>query len=206
MLSEARGLSQGQDQIVLPKPLEQSQMRESSISPFRDLMKMVVENHKREMKNIAQEGLLPLFFHMSDQTWSVAKASGEALLAAADLLKRKQLQHQARTQQTWRIGECLLKQDRSRAQEFLNRSLLYLKNAQASLREEAMRFIGLAERHLRDASKEKLAKICRALQALEKDSEPSICSLAAQTIVILSSARKWQRSRWILRALCCWHG
>nr|XP_021150236.1 uncharacterized protein LOC110362641 isoform X3 [Columba livia] len=165
---------------------EQSQMRESSISPFRDLMKMVVENHKREMKNIAQEGLLPLFFHMSDQTWSVAKASGEALLAAADLLKRKQLQHQARTQQTWRIGECLLKQDRSRAQEFLNRSLLYLKNAQASLREEAMRFI--------------------ALQALEKDSEPSICSLAAQTIVILSSARKWQRSRWILRALCCWHG
>ncbi|KAK2546009.1 hypothetical protein Q9966_000490 [Columba livia] len=52
---------------------ELSQMRESSISLFRDLMKMVVENHKRQMKGIAQASLLPLFFHMSDQVWSVAK-------------------------------------------------------------------------------------------------------------------------------------
>nr|XP_021138622.1 maestro heat-like repeat-containing protein family member 7 [Columba livia] len=183
---------------------ELSQMRESSISLFRDLMKMVVENHKRQMKSIAQASLLPLFFHMSDQVRSVAKAAQEALIAAAELLKRKQLQHLAQTQQTWRTGEYLLKQDRRRAKEFLNRSRPYLKNEQASLREAAVRFIGLAARHLRDASEVELAEICSALQPLETDSEPSLCCLAAQTIAILSSSRKQPRSRWSLRALCCW--
>ena len=37
------------------------------------------------------------------------QASGEALLAAAELLKWKQLRHLLQTQQTWRIGECLVR-------------------------------------------------------------------------------------------------
>ncbi|KAK2523260.1 hypothetical protein Q9966_012149 [Columba livia] len=129
---------------------ELSQLRESSISLFRDLMKMVVRNDKREMKNTVRRGLLPLFFRMSDQVQSVAK----------------------------------LEQDRSRAEEYLSQSLPYLRDAQASLREAALRFI--------------------AIQPLEQDSEPSICSLASQTIVIVCSSWKRPRSRWTLRALCCW--
>ncbi|KAK2511886.1 hypothetical protein Q9966_016534 [Columba livia] len=163
---------------------ELSQLRESSISLFRDLMKMVVRSDKREMKNTVRRGLLPLFFRMSDQVQSVAKVAREALLGAAELLKWKQLQHLVQTQQTWRIGECLLEQDRSRAQELLSQSLPYLRDAQASLREAAVRFI--------------------ALQPLELDSEPSICSLAAQTIRILGNPREQPRSRWTLRGLCCW--
>ncbi|KAK2514603.1 hypothetical protein Q9966_015666 [Columba livia] len=129
---------------------ELSQLRESSISLFRHLMKMVVRNDKREMKNTVRRGLLPLFFRMSDQVQSVAK----------------------------------LEQDRSRAEEYLSQSLLYLGDAQASLQEAALRFI--------------------AIQPLEQDSEPSICSLASQTIVIVCSSWKRPRSRWTLRALCCW--
>ncbi|KAK2511883.1 hypothetical protein Q9966_016531 [Columba livia] len=163
---------------------ELSQLRESSISLFRDLMKMVVRSDKREMKNTVRRGLLPLFFRMSDQVQSVAKVAREALLGAAELLKWKQLQHLVQTQQTWRIGECLLERDRSRAQELLSQSLPYLRDAQASLREAAVRFI--------------------ALQPLEQDSEPSICSLAAQTIRILGNPREQPRSRWTLRGLCCW--
>ncbi|XP_064901348.1 uncharacterized protein LOC135577248 [Columba livia] len=183
---------------------ELSQLRESSISLFRDLMMMAVGNDKREMKNMVRLGLLPLFFRLSDQTQSVAKAAGEALLAAAELLKWKPLKHLVRTQQTWQIGESLLKQDRRRAQEFLIQSLSYLKDAQASLREAAVRFIGLAARHLRNPSKKKLAEICSALQTLAEDHEPSIRSLVAQTvIIILSSSREQPRPRWTLRALCC---
>ncbi|XP_071658788.1 maestro heat-like repeat-containing protein family member 7 [Patagioenas fasciata] len=229
---------------------ELSQLRESSISLFRDLMKMAVGNDKREMKNVVRLGLLPLFFRMSDQTQSVAKAAGEALLAAAELLKWKPLKHLVRTQQTWQIGESLpqphrapgwdmgmagagrgmagsgsrdwssqlgmdsdvpiplcslqLKQDSSRAQEFLIQSLSYLKDAQASLREAAVRFIGLAARHLTNPSQRKLAEICSALQTLAEDSEPSIRSLVVQTvIIILSSPREQPRPRWTLRALCC---
>ncbi|KAK2513630.1 hypothetical protein Q9966_016087 [Columba livia] len=163
---------------------ELSQLRESSISLFRDLMKMVVRSDKREMKNTVRRGLLPLFFCMSDQVQSVAKVAREALLGAAELLKWKQLQRLVQTQQTWRIGECLLERDRSRAQELLSQSLPYLRDAQASLREAAVRFI--------------------ALQPLEWDSEPSICSLAAQTIRILGNPREQPRSRWTLRGLCCW--
>ena len=171
---------------------------------------------------------------------ALLQASGEALLAAAELLKWKELKHLVQTQQTWRVGECLvstapkpwapglsprawavgsaavphlpcsspqptawscilvpwpqghspqglfstalsppctqwegglsavrgagrrvcsghlgrlcdmpiplcslqLVRDRSRAEEYLNRSLPYLKDAQATLREAAVRFIG----------------------------------------------------------------
>ncbi|KAK2521516.1 hypothetical protein Q9233_010760 [Columba guinea] len=163
---------------------ELSQLREISISLFRDLMKVLVGNNKRKMKNMVRLGLLPLFFRMSDQTQSVAKVAREGLLGAAELLKWKQLEHLVQTQQKWRIGECLLEQDRSRAQEFLIQSLPYLMDAQASLREAALRFI--------------------AIQPLENDSEPSICFLATQTIVIVRSSWKRPRPRWILRALCCW--
>lgn len=52
---------------------ELSQLREMSISLFRDLMKVLVGNNKRKTKNRVRLGLLPLFFHMSDQTQSVAK-------------------------------------------------------------------------------------------------------------------------------------
>ncbi|XP_064903902.1 uncharacterized protein LOC110356051 isoform X1 [Columba livia] len=121
---------------------ELSQLREISISLFRDLMKMVVGNDKRKMKNMVRLGLLPLFFRMSDQVQSVAKVAREALLGAAELLRWKQLEDLVQAQQKWRIGESLLEQDRSRAEEYLSQSLLYLGDAQASLREAALRFIG----------------------------------------------------------------
>ncbi|KAM6184404.1 maestro heat-like repeat-containing protein family member 7 [Sarcoramphus papa] len=164
---------------------ESSQLREFSLRLFREVMQKVAWRHKRQMRKNVRQGLLPLFFHLSDQSQSVAKASGEALLAAAELLKWKQLRHLLQTQQTWRIGECLVVQDRSRAEEYCHQSLPHLKDAQATVREAAVRFIGLAARPLRDQSPEKLAEICRALKALEKDVEPSVSSLASQTVLIL---------------------
>ncbi|KFQ93902.1 Maestro heat-like repeat-containing protein family member 7, partial [Nipponia nippon] len=183
---------------------ESSQMRELSISFFRDMLETVVRSDKKRMKKKVRRGLLPLFFHKHDETDSVARASGEALLAAAELLKWKELKHLVQTEQTWRIGERLLLQDRSRAEEYCHQSLPYLKDAQASLREAAVRFIGLAARPLRDQSKEKLSELCSALQPMERDSNASVASLAAQTIIIiLSSPRVQPRSGSTLRALCC---
>ncbi|KAK2511836.1 hypothetical protein Q9966_016546 [Columba livia] len=163
---------------------ESSQLRELSICLFRERVQSVMAHDKKRIKSYVHRALLPLFFRLSDQSNNVAKAAREALLGAAELLKWKQLRHLVRTQQTWRIGESLLEQDRSRAQEFLSQSLPYLRDAQASLREAAVRFI--------------------AIQPLEKDNEPSICSLATQTIVTVCSSWKRPRSRWTLRALCCW--
>ncbi|KAM6238907.1 uncharacterized protein M6G45_012486 [Spheniscus humboldti] len=183
---------------------ESSQLRELSICLFKDVIQMVVGNDKQQMKKNVRRSLLPLFFHMSDQSESVAKASREALLVAAKLLKWKQLKHLTQTQQTCRIGECLLVQDRSRVEEYLSQSLPYLKDAQVTLREAAVRFIGLAAQHLRDKSEEKLSEICTALQLLDKDAELSVSSLAAQTMLILRCPREQPTSGWTLRALCCW--
>ncbi|XP_064894287.1 uncharacterized protein LOC135575983 isoform X4 [Columba livia] len=185
---------------------ESSQLRELSICLFRERVQSVMVHNKKRIKSYVHRALLPLFFRLSDQSNNVAKAAREALLGAAELLKWKQLKHLVRTQQTWRIGESLLEQNRSRAQEFLSQSLPYLRDAQASLREVAVRFIGLAARPLRDRrEEEKLAEICSALRPLEKDSKSFVRSLAAQTIVILSSPREQPRSQWALQALCCWH-
>ncbi|KAF1658882.1 hypothetical protein FQA23_0007297, partial [Aptenodytes patagonicus] len=52
---------------------ESSQLRELSICLFKDVMQMVVGNDKRQMKKNVRRSLLPLFFHMSDQSESVAK-------------------------------------------------------------------------------------------------------------------------------------
>ncbi|XP_029862371.1 maestro heat-like repeat-containing protein family member 7 [Aquila chrysaetos chrysaetos] len=160
---------------------ESSQLRELSICLFRDMMETVVGRDKRRMKKKIRRVLVPLFFHMSDQTESVAKASGEALLTCADLLKRKKLKQLAQTKQTWRIGETLLVQDRRRMEEYLHHSLPYLKDAQATLRVEAIRFI--------------------ALQPLVNDAEPSVRSLATQTLLILAPLQP--TSGWSLRRLCC---
>ncbi|KAM9612010.1 uncharacterized protein ACIBXB_000292 [Morphnus guianensis] len=152
------------------------------------------------MKKKIRRVLVPLFFHMNDQSESVAKASGEALLTCADLLKRKELKQLARTKQTRRIGEALLVQDRRRMEEYLHHSLPYLKDAQATLRVEAIRFIGLAARHLRDRNEEELQDMCRALQPLVNDAEPSVRSLATQTLLILAPLQP--TSGWSLRRLC----
>ncbi|KAK4805586.1 hypothetical protein QYF61_016436 [Mycteria americana] len=52
---------------------ESSQVREVSISLFKDVMKTVRERSKKKMKKTVQRVLLPLFIRMNDQIKSVAK-------------------------------------------------------------------------------------------------------------------------------------
>ncbi|XP_068521504.1 maestro heat-like repeat-containing protein family member 7 isoform X1 [Anas acuta] len=121
---------------------ESSQVREHSICLFQAVVKPVLRQRKKEMKRTVHRSLLPLYFHMRDQSESVAKASGEALAVAAEFLRRKELKRLAQTEQTWRTGECLLQQDRGRVEEYLQQSQPYLQATQTLLRLEAVRFIG----------------------------------------------------------------
>ncbi|XP_071619281.1 maestro heat-like repeat-containing protein family member 6 [Heliangelus exortis] len=177
-----------------------SELREISISLFTELLKKVAGKCKRQMKKRVRRGLLPLWFHMSDETRSVAEASSQALLAAAELLKWQQLRDLVQTGQTWRIGECLLLQDRTRAEDYLDQSQGYLDNAQDTLRMEAIRFMGLAAR---GQSQQNLLEMMSALYPLEHDCTPSIRCLATQTISILSSVRMKAEQRRTKRPWCC---
>ena len=71
-------LTMGRERLLLksscpPPQQESSQLREFSIRLFREVMQKVAWRHKRQMRKNVRQGLLPLFFHMSDQSQSVAK-------------------------------------------------------------------------------------------------------------------------------------
>ncbi|POI21556.1 hypothetical protein CIB84_014699, partial [Bambusicola thoracicus] len=84
-----------------------SEVREGSIRLFKDVMEAVVWWQKRNMRKTVRRGLLPLLFQMSDETRSVAEASGEALVCCAKFLKWKELKHQAKRKGKMEIKECL---------------------------------------------------------------------------------------------------
>ncbi|OXB51391.1 hypothetical protein ASZ78_005411, partial [Callipepla squamata] len=84
-----------------------SEVRESSIRLFRDLMEAVVWWQKGSMKKNVCGGLLPLLLRMSDEIPSVAQ----------------------------------LCENQKRAVGYLRQSLTYLKDPQASVRFQAVRFI-----------------------------------------------------------------
>eukprot|EP00075_Anas_platyrhynchos_P015489 XP_027304742.1 uncharacterized protein LOC113842259 isoform X3 [Anas platyrhynchos] len=182
---------------------ECSQLQELSICLYNKVMQAALWYHKRQLKKVVQRGLLPLFFHLSDQTQSVAKASLEALVTAADFLKQGKLKHLAQTEQTRKIAEYLLVQDKGKVEKYLQQSLPYLQHTQVALREAAVRFIGLAAQHCKDQSEMKIHEICSILRPLQNDEEESVVSLATQTIFILTRPREQLTSSWCRRALCC---
>ncbi|XP_031461332.1 maestro heat-like repeat-containing protein family member 7 [Phasianus colchicus] len=182
-----------------------SEVREGSIRLFEGLMNAVLWCKKRTMKKIVCRALLPLLFQMSDETPSVAQASGEVLMACAKFLKWKELKCRAGEENIEEIRMCLLHQDKMRVEGYLWQSLPYLKASQASLRCEAVKFIGLAVQQSRDQNEELLNEICSALQPLQDDVYLAVRSLAAGTIQMLRHQRQQAASaRSRLAALCCW--
>ncbi|XP_050572893.1 uncharacterized protein LOC118261161 [Cygnus atratus] len=182
---------------------ESSQVREHSICLFQAVTEAVLRHRQKEMKRTVHSSLLPLYFRMRDQSESVAKASGEALVVAAEFLQRKELKHLAQTEQTWKIGECLLQQGRDRVDEYLQQSQPYLQDSQTVLRLEAVRFIGLAARYSKDQSEEKLNEIVSVLRSSGNDPEPMVSCLAVQTIMILASRRNRTSGRRFRLLWCC---
>ncbi|XP_075611851.1 maestro heat-like repeat-containing protein family member 7 [Balearica regulorum gibbericeps] len=202
---------------------ESSYVQLLSIRLFRNVMEFVSEAGKKPLEAHVQQSLLPLLYHLHDENQRVAEASQETMLQAATFLKKRKLTRLLKRQQTWAVGECLLTEPSSRADEYVLQSLLYLQSPQESTREAAVRFIGLAGRRMRYREKE-LQIIYNALQGMTNDISPSVSNLAAQTLLLLRGTerrpsfglrlqvlqdqlhRAWHRrpslqdSGW----LCCW--
>ncbi|XP_041887330.1 translation initiation factor IF-2-like [Corvus kubaryi] len=97
----------------------------------------------------------------------------------------------APTLPSWRSLQ--LAEDRSRAAEHSRRALPYLRSPQESLRQAAIRFIGIAGRHLR-GQQEELQLICEALEDASRDISPAVSSLARQTAYVLWALERAPRS------------
>ncbi|XP_071588641.1 maestro heat-like repeat-containing protein family member 7 [Heliangelus exortis] len=128
------------------------------------------EAEREEMKKKIWRALVPLLFHLNEQTDSVAQASQEALLTCADLLENEKLKRRVQRKDTKKIGKLLLEQDRRRLPDHLNFCMKSLADTRASVRLQAVRFMGVAVRRLSGTQdQENLRKMCRALHRLEKD-------------------------------------
>uniref|UniRef100_A0A8C3B6V9 Uncharacterized protein n=1 Tax=Cairina moschata TaxID=8855 RepID=A0A8C3B6V9_CAIMO len=197
---------------------ESSSTQLQSIHFFRDVMKLFAAREKEQLKTRVRQGVIPLFFHLHDENQQVAKAAEETLLDAAKFLQRTQLVDLLERKQTWGLGECLL-EDNS-LNEHLRQSLPYLQSPQEPLRLEAVRFIGLIARRVRDW-REELPIIYDAIQGMTDDVSSSVSSLATQTLFIIRAAvrlphtvpglrglsyrlwRAWKMKRSVLSFLCC---
>ncbi|XP_063275589.1 maestro heat-like repeat-containing protein family member 7 [Prinia subflava] len=183
---------------------EESWVRERSICSFRDLVRMVLGKEKRWMKNYVHSVLAPLILRMNDKAPKVSQASRSALLAIAELLKWKELKHVVKTQQTWRMADCLMEKNSSRAEQYLHQSLQYLRDPQECVQDWSIRFIGTITRHLKDQSKELTALVFSELQSLQEDGCEFIRCLAAQTSLILESPSEQRTSGGSRGILWCW--
>ncbi|XP_071588680.1 uncharacterized protein [Heliangelus exortis] len=205
------------------------------------MMKAVVSRDKAEVKEAIRGVVVSLFLHMNAESRSVAEASGKTLLICAKFLGWRKLKRVIKKGKNWMIGETLLKQDRSRVEDYVCFSLHYLWDSQAGVRTEAIRFIGEPQplgtlfwqpspspRHCPGTRSSPVAVLGRALasrcppcpalpcpglsglggrlaqsiNSLEYDPDPSVRSLAAQTLHILQSVREPKRSRWSFPGLC----
>ncbi|XP_074405041.1 maestro heat-like repeat family member 5 [Zonotrichia albicollis] len=163
---------------------EDSQVQLSSMCVFQEMLDSLTNDGRKALKSHVHHSLLPLYFHCHDENQIVAQASCVVLHSAARFLKRRYLEQMPEVDQTWRFGKSLLAEDRSRAAEHLRRALLYLRSPQERLREAAVRFMGMAGRHLRGQQQE-LQLICTALEPLTEDMSGAMSELAIQTLHVL---------------------
>ncbi|XP_048787751.1 maestro heat-like repeat-containing protein family member 7 [Lagopus muta] len=167
-------------------------VRESSMLLFKDVIEAVVWWQKGKMKEKVRRGLLPLLFRSSDETSSVAQAAGEALVASARFLKWQELEHQAEKRNLVGITECLLQQKRKRVVKNIRQSLQYLTDPQATMRQEALLFIGLAWSSWKPSEGNR-KKIYSVVHFLEHDSHPLVCSQATLTTHILRHSQQQKK-------------
>ncbi|KAJ7395038.1 hypothetical protein BTVI_158763 [Pitangus sulphuratus] len=93
------------------------------------IIKVVIhQNPKKKKASPTHDDLVENLLQFFDM------AAKEELLAAAELLRWRELKDLVQTQQTWRIGECLLEKDRRRAEKCLRRGLMYLEDSVHSAR------------------------------------------------------------------------
>ncbi|XP_064252627.1 uncharacterized protein LOC135284810 [Passer domesticus] len=166
-----------------------------SLDLFFKVMDLVVEEGKKPLKSVVCQSLPALFFHCHDENQLVAEASREMLHCAAGFLNRRDLKELVETEKLLTFVEVLLAEDTSRAAEQLRRALRYLESPQEPLREAAIRFMGMAGRHLRGQPGE-LQLLTEALQALRRDDSPSQKNIVVKQIFswrVTELAQKNQR-------------
>ncbi|XP_053916484.1 uncharacterized protein LOC128851463 isoform X3 [Cuculus canorus] len=131
------------------------------------------------------------------------QASRETLLQATELLKLRKLRKKLKSGQIYKLGKCLLAEDRSRREDYLYQALPYLQSPQESLREAAVVFFGHLGRSVRGQPEEQQT-IYQGLECMTNDISQSVSDLAADTLFVLRSEESNRTFRYRLQVLRGW--
>ncbi|XP_053926416.1 uncharacterized protein LOC128852554 isoform X1 [Cuculus canorus] len=187
----------------LPCQQESASIKVLSFQLFRDVMELLVAVDRKATKRQVRRNLLPLLFHVYDENQPVAEASRETLLQATELLKLRKLRKKLKSGQIYKLGKCLLAEDRSRREDYLYQALPYLQSPQESLREAAVVFFGHLGRSVRGQPEEQQT-VYQALRCMRNDISQSVSDLAADTLFVLRSEESNRTFGYRLQVLRGW--
>ncbi|XP_053926418.1 maestro heat-like repeat-containing protein family member 2B isoform X2 [Cuculus canorus] len=182
---------------------ESASIKVLSFQLFRDVMELLVAVDRKATKRQVRRNLLPLLFHVYDENQPVAEASRETLLQATELLKLRKLRKKLKSGQIYKLGKCLLAEDRSRREDYLYQALPYLQSPQESLREAAVVFFGHLGRSVRGQPEEQQT-VYQALRCMRNDISQSVSDLAADTLFVLRSEESNRTFGYRLQVLRGW--
>ncbi|XP_007481178.1 maestro heat-like repeat-containing protein family member 7 isoform X2 [Monodelphis domestica] len=133
--------------------------------------------------------LIPLLFHLQDESSSVASASRDSLFLCAKILVCPKFKSVCAGEDTFIIGRTLLEEQKDKISWFLSQSLSYYSSSQASIRQIAV-WLTSQIIQIKDLEyDEEYKEVSSALRRMKKDEDPAVACLAAQTIWILRSRR-----------------
>ncbi|XP_061876157.1 maestro heat-like repeat-containing protein family member 6 [Colius striatus] len=175
-----------------------------SLQLFQRVMVSVSKKERRLLKGQVQQSLGQLLCHLHDESqevaevricelpvspWEVPTASRVTLLQAAAFLKKRRLSQLLEMKQIEAVGECLV--------------MPCLRSKQESVREAAIRFLGLAGWYMGD-QQNNLEFIYDVLQCMKDDASPSVSKLATETQHILTDIRAEELGRSRRRGRLLW--
>ncbi|KAL8202312.1 UNVERIFIED_CONTAM: hypothetical protein K2H54_009931 [Gekko kuhli] len=169
--------------------------RNFSIHNFRA---MLGRGATRALRDLALRSLAPLLLHLHDESSIVVEACWQTLSTAAILLGHRKLHRLVLIRDKWSTCRIFGKRFRKVAAcSFQEQILGHLRSPQVSVREAAIRILGLLGEETRD--RRKLEVINRALRGMRSDEQESIRSCAVLAIYALEALPDEDPPRWSLR-------
>ncbi|KAL8202363.1 UNVERIFIED_CONTAM: hypothetical protein K2H54_011884 [Gekko kuhli] len=163
----------------------------------------------RALRDLALRSLAPLLLHLHDESSIVVEACWQTLSTAAILLGHRKLHRLVLIRDKWSTCRIFGKRFRKVAAcSFQEQILGHLRSPQVSVREAAIRILGLLGEETRD--RRKLEVINRALRGMRSDEQESIRSCAVLATYALEAlpdedppARSLQERLRRLCGACC---
>ncbi|XP_058288884.1 protein MROH8 isoform X2 [Hylobates moloch] len=184
-----------------------------SMTLFGAAVKSVKNPDKKSIDNQVLDSLVPLLLYSQDENDAAAEESRRVLTICAQFLKWK-LPQEVYSKDPWHIKPteagtiCRFFEKKCKGKiNILEQTLTYFKNPKLAIRRSAVLFVGLLSKYMDHSELRRMGTdwIEDDLRDLLCDSEPSLCIIASQTLLLVQMARAEpkpkQRVNWLQKLM-----